>query len=98
MELPDGRLLVQSNSIVRYLGRLYGYYPEDDPYTAWRIDSTMDLVDDFINQFGKYSWENDAEWKAAAKEGFYKWVPTWLASVEKRLLENTSQRFIIGDK
>ena len=98
LELPDGRLIVQSNSIVRYLGRLYGYYPEDDAYTAWRIDSTFDVVDDFINQFGKYSWENDEARKAVAKEGFYKWFPSWLGSIEKRLLANTSQKYIVGDK
>ena len=46
----DGKYLVQSWSILRYLGKLHGYYPETSE-EAWLVDSTIDAVDDF---FAKY--------------------------------------------
>ncbi len=29
LETPEGKVLSQSQSILRYLGRKYGYYPQD---------------------------------------------------------------------
>ena len=46
LELADGRTLVQSNSMLRYLGRNFGYYPEEDPAIAWKIDSLIDATED----------------------------------------------------
>ena len=33
----------QTLSILRFLGRRYGYYPEDDD-EAWMVDSAMDAI------------------------------------------------------
>jgi glutathione S-transferase len=41
----EGRMYVQSMSILRMLGRKYGYYPEDVE-TGWRVDSTIDAAQD----------------------------------------------------
>ena len=56
-ELPDGRFLSQTNSIIRYLGRTYGYYPEDDVHLAWQIDSLIDATEDFRTIYYKVHFE-----------------------------------------
>ena len=41
----DGKEINQSVPILKYLGKIYGYYPSD-PYEAWRVlvDSAHDAV------------------------------------------------------
>ena len=39
----EGKFYAQSVSILRFLGKKYGYYPEDAHY-AWRVDSTIDSL------------------------------------------------------
>lgn len=97
LETADGKHLVQSWSILRYLGRQYGYYPED-PETAWRVDSTIDAVEDYFTGYFKYVFEKDEEKKKVAKENFLKFVPVWLTAIEKRLSSNESQNFVVGSK
>ena len=36
----NGKFYSQSHSILRMLGRLHGYYPED-PFEAWKVDSVL---------------------------------------------------------
>ena len=42
---PDKRKLNQSGAIMRYLGRLTGYYP-NDPEIAYDIDWAIDTLND----------------------------------------------------
>ena len=46
----DGKSLFQSMAILRYIGRKYGYYPED-AYQAYLVDLIMDAQSDFCNGF-----------------------------------------------
>ncbi len=62
LETADGRHLVQSWALLRYLGRQYGYYP-NEPEEAWKIDSTIDSVEDYIMSFIKFHRESDPERK-----------------------------------
>ena len=48
----DGKFFSQSGAILRLLGTRLGYYAEE-PYTAWRIYSTVDSVSDLANAFYK---------------------------------------------
>ena len=66
LETEDGKFLSQSWSILRYLGRRFGYYPSDDAHTAWRIDSTIDAVEDYLTTYFRYNFEADPERKKAA--------------------------------
>ena len=52
----DGKRFVQSWAILRYLGRTYGYYPET-PELAWKIDSTIDAVEDYLGAYYKFNFE-----------------------------------------
>lgn len=90
----DGKNLVQSWSILRFLGRQHGYYPQDLE-TAFTIDSTIDAVEDYLAAYFKFNFESNEEKKAIFKENWLKMFPVWLAAIEKRL---EGKRFITGDK
>ena len=95
-ETEDGKLLVQSWAILRFLGRKYGYYPED-PETAWKIDSTIDAVEDYLNAYFKFNFESNEEKKAIFKEAWLKLLPTWVAAIEKRITSNGG-KYVAGEK
>ena len=77
-------------SILKYLGKIYGYYPAD-PYEAWRVDSFHDALTDLFASMLKARFETDVE---KQKELFGVLIsttlPTFLGKFEKRLTANTS--------
>lgn len=97
LETPEGKHLVQSWAILRYLGRRNGYYP-DEPELAFKIDSTIDAVEDYLNSYFKFHFEQNEEKKAIAKENWLKMLPVWIDAIEKRISTNSNPRFIAGDK
>jgi glutathione S-transferase len=70
----DGKHLIQSWSILRYLGRQHGYYPQDLD-TAYIIDSTIDAVEDYFGAYFKFNFESNEEKKAIFKENWLKMIP-----------------------
>jgi glutathione S-transferase len=90
----DGKNLVQSWSILRYLGRQHGYYPQDLE-TAYTVDSTIDAVEDYFGAYFKFNFESNEEKKAVFKENWLNLIPVWITAIEKRL---EGKRFITGDK
>lgn len=63
----DGKMIAQSNTITRYVGRLTGLYPED----AWQAalcDEMLDTVEDMWVYFGATMGIKDAEELKAARE------------------------------
>lgn len=48
----DGRVVSQSNSINRYVGKLAGLYPKDD-WQAFLCDEVMDAVEDISTRIGQ---------------------------------------------
>jgi len=47
----DGRIVTQSNSINRYIGKLTGLYPKDD-WQALLCDEAMDVIEDITMRIG----------------------------------------------
>ena len=45
----DGVAVTQSNSMLRYVGKMAGLYPQD-PMQALYCDETMDAVEDLLHQ------------------------------------------------
>src|SRR4051794_10670016 len=45
----NGKQYNQTNSVLRYLGKQYGYYPTDNEL-AWKVDSSCDALADFMNK------------------------------------------------
>ena len=90
----DGKHLVQSWAILRFLGRQHGYYPQDLD-TAYLIDSTIDAVEDYFGAYFKFNFESNEEKKAIFKENWLKMIPVWVPAIEKRL---DGKKFLTGDK
>jgi len=81
----DGKFYSQSVSILRALGKIYGYYPED-AYEAWRVDSTVDFIGDLLNAYYKAAFHPDEEKKVALFGEFMeKTFPHFLECIQKRL-------------
>ena len=93
----EGKFYAQSGAILRALGKVHGYYPED-AYTAWRVDSTLDLIGDLLNAFYKAAFNPNEELKKQLFADFYgKTLPSFVESIQKRLEGNTTQAFIVGE-
>lgn len=80
------------------LGKKYGYYTTD-PETAWKIDSTIDALGDLQNSYYRVMFEKDSETKKKLFEDFLSRIfPQWCQVMQKRLQENSTQKYIAGDK
>ena len=82
---------------MRFLGRTYGYYPEDVEL-SYKVDSFNDGLSDTLNTLARSLNETDEEKRKAAQiEMATVVIPKFLAIVEKRLSENSSHLHIAGD-
>ena len=60
----DGKVIAQSNTINRYVGKLAGLYPKDD-WAAAQVDEVMDAIEDITNRIGgTFTLEGEAKQKA----------------------------------
>lgn len=60
----DGKVIAQSNTINRYLGKLTGLYPKAD-WQAAMVDEVMDAVEDITTRIGStFALEGEAKKKA----------------------------------
>ena len=93
----DGNKYVQSFSIMRLLGRKFGYYPSDIEQ-AYKVDSYIDGLNDLLNLLGRAMNEQDEEKRSAAfKQVFSADMPKFLTVMENRLKANSSQLHLVGD-
>jgi glutathione S-transferase len=94
----DGHFYSQSVAILRMLGKQHGYYTED-PAVNYRIDSTIDALNDLRQAMGKFAFEQDEEKKKAGFHNFIENIfPPWLTAIEKRIAANSSPHHAVGDK
>ena len=93
----DGKFLSQSTAILRLLGREHGYYPSDAE-AAYRVDNLIDLLEDFRTPLMKAFWIKEEEEKKKAFEDLVaNHLPKHFGFWEKKLLENSSPDFLVGD-
>ncbi|CDW72912.1 glutathione s-transferase [Stylonychia lemnae] len=93
----DGKRLTQNKAILRYLGVQHGYTPKD-PYQAYLCDSMLDSIDDVSPHFVIARKETDPRLQAAYYEKIFTQVfPRWCAAVEKRLQQNVTRKFLVGE-
>ena len=60
----DGKVIAQSNTINRYVGKLTGLYPKDD-WQAALVDEVMAAIEDVTTRIGAtFSLEGEAKQKA----------------------------------
>jgi glutathione S-transferase len=89
----DGKVITQSNTIDRYLGKLAGLYPKDD-WQAALVDEVMDAVEDITTKIGNtMALEGDAKKKAreALAAGP---IPRFLQQIEARLKAGGGEWFV----
>ena len=92
------KFLAQSHAILRFVGLKYGYYPAQDPEACWRIDSTLDSLNDVSAAFYKAAFADEASKPELFKAFFGNTLPAWLNVLDKRLHSNSSKKYIVGNK
>ena len=93
----DGLRLVQTWSILRYLGTQLGYYP-GDAESAYKIDTLLSGVEDWNVKLWISIYDKNEAKKAQYLEEFLVYMRAFIKLVNQRLIENESQLFIVGNK
>ncbi|MBM4218876.1 MAG: glutathione S-transferase [Gammaproteobacteria bacterium] len=90
----DGKVIAQSNTINRYVGKLAGLYPKDD-WEAVRVDEVMDAVEDITTKIGQTMRIEDDAAKKAAREALVAGpLPRFLQQIEARLQAGGGEWFV----
>jgi len=93
----EGQMYTQSASILRALGANNGLYT-NDPKTMWKIDSTIDALNDVISAYYNAAFNPNEDAKKAGLEKFYaETFPKFCERLENRIKNNSSQKHIVGD-
>ena len=98
---PEGESYSQSQSILRLLGKQHGFYPEDN-VAAWKVDSTLDANRDLQEKFwdvqmAGYKQLGEEKTQELLNEYAVKFLPNYLRVMQKRLIKNGSDKFMVGD-
>ena len=89
----DGKVITQSNTINRYLGKLAGLYPKDD-WQAALVDEVMDAVEDVSTKIGN-TMALESEAKKKAREALAAGpIPRFLQQIEARLKAGGGEWFV----
>lgn len=95
IELPNGKQMSQSLALTRFLGKKYGYYPED-PMEAYECDMLCDSYNDLLGKVYKpYFVSDEAKREKMYPEIFEKALPRFLENIEPLCEGNT---WLVGDK
>merc|ERR1712180_417852 len=63
----DGKVITQTGAIARYCGKLGGFYPKDDDFSAAKVDEIIDTATDITNLVGPTMRMGEAEKLEARK-------------------------------
>ena len=89
----DGKVIAQSNTINRYVGKLAGLYPKDD-WQAAVVDELMDAIEDITYKIGT-TFALEGEAKKKAREALAAGpIPRFLQQFEARLKEGGGEWFV----
>jgi glutathione S-transferase len=89
----DGKVITQSNTINRYLGKLAGLYPKDD-WQAARVDEVMDAIEDITTKIGN-TFALEGEAKKKAREALAAGpIPRFLQQIDARLKAGGGEWFV----
>jgi glutathione S-transferase len=94
LQLPSGEILAESGSILRYVAKLGGLYPQD-PWQAAQSDMVHELAQDMnaINALLNF-WPTLTDTYAQNKDNYFKNFPRY-AGYATKLLGNNA--FFVGD-
>ena len=97
VQLSDGYLLEESGPTAKYLGKQFGFYPED-PLLAHRCDYVIAGYDDLFDVTGKAifaKYKDDSEKREAITKVINEKVPAFLNKIEPSLGKMT---WLAGEK
>ena len=80
----DGVIVTQSNSMLRYVGKMAGLYPEDD-LQALYCDEAMDAVEDMLHQIVQTMGLEGDELKAAREKLADGWLSVFIKGIAELL-------------
>lgn len=94
----DGDMYCQSDSMLRYAGKLAGMYPADDALKALFVDEVMETCNDLATGLFRYKG-SDKEKLREDRIAFMKEnVPRYWGGLEKRLEAMGAAPFVMGEK
>lgn len=88
----DGKLITQSNTILRYVGKLAGLYPKDD-WQAAVCDEVMDAAEDISSRIGSTIAMGPDEKKKAREALAADALPRHLEQLQLRLKAGGGEYF-----
>ncbi len=91
----DGIEVTQSNSMLRYVGKLAGLYPEDD-LQALYCDEAMDAVEDLLHQVVHTFGLEGKELKQAREKLVDGWITTFVKGFADLLARGGGEFFADG--
>jgi len=85
LELPDGRMLAQSNAILVFIGRRHGVHPKDDLEAATH-EAILQYCEELRVTLAPSLRISDPEAKKKAREDLAAdYLPRWAAAVERQI-------------
>jgi glutathione S-transferase len=99
VETTDDRLRVaQSNTILRFAGRLTGLYPVDEAVRVLKVDEVLDMCEDIYQLLTPSFHEPDNDRKMAMRKTLAEeTLPRHANYLERLLVDNGSTGFLVGD-
>ena len=92
------KLLGQSCSMLRFLARAYGYYP-NDLLEAWKVENLISSYYENIGKFYKASMAKDENEKIQhLNDLFATYLPKVMKCAEDQLKSNGGKKFLFGDR
>lgn len=89
----DGKRLVQSKAILRYIAEKYGYYPTH-PRDIYFVESLSDFKEDVVNDILPPMFKGETE---AMEKWYQESAPAVLQKIERRLVANEGgNKFFVG--
>ncbi len=88
----DGVVVTQSNSMLRYVGKMAGLYPEDDMQALY-CDETMDAVEDLLHQVVHTMGLEGDELKAAREKLADGWMSVFINGIAEILQRGGGEYF-----
>jgi len=96
LTLHDGEIIAQSNTILRYVGRLTKLYPEDN-LQATRVDELIDAMEDASSKMAPVIYDQNPETKKIGLEKVNSEIfPHWTNLIEKRI-EKYGKGYAVGE-
>jgi len=92
----DGHTITQSNTLLRYAGKLAGLYPKDALEAAY-CDEALDNIEDIVTKIVPTMFMQDPEEKRKAREALAAGpIPLFLTRLETMLKERGGKYFAGG--